>query len=111
VQAAVAWLRQHLGLGRSPPTTNSKGSNKARLVLTPHTFPDERTIPLWDWAYGRLLLRETVTTTVAIGGTGKSSLGSAEALALTTGRALLGIEVPRPLRVLLVNLEDNVATK
>ena len=42
-----------------------------------------------------------------MGGTGKSSLSIVEALAMTSGKALLGAAVPRPLRVVLVNLEDS----
>lgn len=49
-----------------------------------------------------------MSATAAMGATGKSSLSIVEALAMTTGRALLRVQVPRePLRVLLINLEDN----
>jgi len=41
-----------------------------------------------------------------MGGTGKSTLSIVEALAMTSGRALLGEDVPKPLRVVLINLED-----
>jgi hypothetical protein len=81
--------------------------DKFLLTAVPYTFPDPKTIEQWDWQYGRVLLRKKVTVTVATGGTGKSSLSNVEALALTSGRALLNIQVLRPLRVLLVNLEDN----
>jgi hypothetical protein len=79
-----------------------------KLVVEPHSFPDEATLPLWDWLYGKHLLRGTVSITAAFGGTGKSSLSVVEALAMTSGKGLLcHHHVPRPLRVLLVNLEDN----
>jgi hypothetical protein len=79
-----------------------------KLVVEPHSFPDERTLPLWDWLYGKHLLRGTVSITAAFGGTGKSSLSVVEALAMTSGKGLLcHHHVPRPLRVLLINLEDN----
>src|SRR5262249_28527294 len=57
--------------------------------------------------YGRHLLRGTVTGTAASGGTGKSTLAIVEALALASGKPLLGETVPFPMRVLLINLEDD----
>jgi hypothetical protein len=79
-----------------------------KLVVAPHSFPDESTLPPWDWLYGKHLLRGTVSITAAFGGTGKSSLSVVEALAMTSGKGLLcHHHVPRPLRVLLINLEDN----
>jgi hypothetical protein len=72
-----------------------------------YRFPDEKDIPIWDWLYGRHLLRGTVTGTAASGGTGKSTLAIVEALAMTSCKALLGESVPFPMRVLLINLEDD----
>src|SRR5262249_2660335 len=40
-------------------------------------------------------------------GTGKSSLAESEALAMATGKPLLSVESQRPLRILLVNLEED----
>ncbi len=77
------------------------------IVAGPHEFPNEAAIPLFDWSYGKHLLRETASGTAAMGGTGKSSLAIIEALAMVTGRPLLGFDVPAPQRVLLINLEDN----
>ena len=83
------------------------------IEAEPYAFPGVDSILPWDWLYGRLLLRGEVTGTAAMGGTGKSSLGIVEALALASGKALLNQQVPRPLRVVLVNLEDtrNTMTK
>ncbi|MGA7310501.1 MAG: AAA family ATPase [Pseudolabrys sp.] len=77
------------------------------IKLQPHNFPDEKTIPRWDFLYGRHLLRRTVSGTAATGSTGKTSMSLVEALAMASGKPLLGEEVPRPLRVLLICLEDN----
>ena len=71
-----------------------------------HVQPAEVDIPPWEWLYGRHLLRSEVAATVATGGTGKSTLSIVEALAMVSGRALLGETVPKPLRVVLINLED-----
>jgi hypothetical protein len=78
-----------------------------QINVVPHSFPDERTLERDDWLYGKHLLRGTVSGTAAFGGTGKSAKAIAEALAMASGRALLGVQPPRPLRVLLINLEDD----
>src|SRR5262249_39842037 len=78
------------------------------ITATPHRFVDERDIPPWDFLYGKHLLRGTVSLTAGSGETGKSTKSVTEALAMTADRGLLGIKPPNgPLRVLLVNLEDD----
>jgi AAA domain-containing protein len=118
------------------------------IIASPHEFPDEKTLPKWDFLYDKHLLRGTVSATVATGSTGKSSKSIVEALEMATGKPLLGVSVQRqvmvnpkepdpemtpellaklksepggglscdaldnprqivPLRVLLINLEDN----
>lgn len=47
-----------------------------------------------------------LTALVAPGGLGKTSLGIVEALAMATGRSIVGDQPHAPLRVWLVNLED-----
>jgi AAA domain len=76
------------------------------IIAAPHDFPEAREIPLWDFLYGKHLLRGTTSLTVAPGGTGKSSLAIVEALALAGGEPLLGAQVAMPRRVLLINLEE-----
>src|ERR1700687_1847973 len=120
-------LWKHLSPNKEPPTNYDVsdwlncGGNADKLieicrelpadgaiVAVPHAFPDEASLPLWEFLYGSHLLRKTVSGTAAMGATGKSSLSIVEALAMTTGRPLLKFSVPsEPLRVLLVNLEDN----
>jgi hypothetical protein len=76
------------------------------VSVGPYQLPDEKDIALWDWLYGKHLLRGTVSGTAASGGTGKSTLAIAEALAMVSGKSLLG-ETTFPTRVLLINLEDD----
>ena len=76
----------------------------------PYDFPDETTLPLWDFLYGTHLMRGEVGGTAAMGGMGKTTWSIGEALAMASGKQLFHAEVPRPLRVLLINLEDNRAT-
>jgi hypothetical protein len=74
---------------------------------SPFVWRDPKTIPPRDWIYGRHLLRRHVSATIASGAVGKTSLKIVEALALATGRDLLGQDVPKRARVWLFNLEDN----
>jgi hypothetical protein len=77
------------------------------IAANSHDFPAEETIPMWDFLYGKHLLRGTVSGTAAPGGTGKSSMSIAEALALTSAKLILGVPVSLALRVVLINLEDD----
>lgn len=76
------------------------------IIATPYTWTEPEKIPPRNWLYDRRLLRKFVTPTVAPGGVGKSSLEIVEALAMVSGKDLLGIAPPQPLRVWLWNLED-----
>lgn len=72
----------------------------------PFTLRSPAEIPPRSFVYGQHLARGFVSCTIAPGGVGKSTLVTAEALALATGRPLLGIAPPGPLRVWLWNGED-----
>ena len=76
------------------------------IHATPYAFKDPATIPPREWLYGQLLVRKIVSATISPGGIGKSSLIAAEALAMVSGKDLLGVSVSEPLRVWLWNLED-----
>jgi hypothetical protein len=82
----------------------SAGTVKA----TPYVWTDPNQIPKRRWLYDRQLIRGFVTVTVAPGGVGKSSLSIVEALAMATGRPLLGKHSDGMLRVWLWNLEDPI---
>jgi AAA domain/Bifunctional DNA primase/polymerase, N-terminal len=103
------WQARYDDIPRAVSSAENKFKDETidELTLEPHAFPDEASIKRWDFVYGRHLLRETVSATAAMGSAGKSSMAIVEALVMASGKRLLGIEVPRPLRVLLINLEDN----
>jgi hypothetical protein len=86
---------------------NGKDS-EAPLVIraTPFTWTEPAKLPRRQFLYGRHLIRGFVSTTVGIGGRGKTSLIIADALAMVTGRALLGDQPAGRLRVWLVSMED-----
>lgn len=61
--------------------------------VRPFVWRDPSTMPRRDWLYGRHLIRKFVSATFAPGGVGKSALALAEAMAMASGKPLLG---PRP---------------
>ena len=69
---------------------------------------EPKELPRREWVYGRHLVRGFVSCTIAPGGIGKTALLCAEALAMVTGRPLLGDAPQGRLRVWLVNLEDPI---
>jgi len=73
---------------------------------TEFVWRDPFGIPPRPWLYGRHLIRKQVSVTVAPGGVGKSSLTICEALAMASGRELLGDWTAPGLKVWLYNLED-----
>lgn len=79
------------------------------IRATPYYWRDPDTIPLRPWVYGRWFLRGTVACVIAPGGVGKSTLLAGTALAMATGKPLLGKTVWQgPERVWLWNLEDDL---
>lgn len=84
-------------------------ANSDAITATPYVWRDPASIPLRPWAYGRWFLRGTIACVVAPGGVGKSTMLAGTALALATGRSLLGKTVwDGPKRVWLWNLEDDM---
>jgi hypothetical protein len=74
------------------------------LHATPYAWKDPKKIPLRDWLYGYQLIRKFVSGTISPGGVGKSSLTAAEALAMVSGKNLLGVAPKSKLRVWIWNL-------
>lgn len=67
---------------------------------------DESSIEPRKWIYAHHYLRSFVSVLASAGGIGKTSLQIVEALAIVTGRPLLGEEVKERTSVWIVNLED-----
>ena len=87
-----------------------KGSKATKatsgIFAAPYAWRDPATIPPRDWLYARHYIRSFVTATIAPAGLGKSSLAFAEAVAICTGRNLLGHPVREKLRAWIWNGED-----
>ena len=67
---------------------------------------DFAALPRRQWVYGHTYIRQFCSITVAPGGLGKSTLVLTEAIAMVTGRNLLGVEPGDPKRVIYFNAED-----
>ena len=92
----------------APPPEAYAEEAEAPPIITPTPFNlrPASEIPPRQWLFGRHLIRGFLSLTVAPGGLGKSSLLIVEALAMATGRDLLGDAPPMPLRVWYWNGED-----
>ena len=77
------------------------------IRATPYGWPDPKSLPTRQWLLGHWLLRGEVTAIIAPGGTGKSTIVTALALSLASGRPLLGKPLPHgPQSTWIYNLED-----
>ncbi|QOZ34429.1 AAA family ATPase [Bradyrhizobium sp. CCBAU 53421] len=77
-----------------------------KLKATPYAWQDPAQIPQRQFLYGRHLARKFTAAKFAAGGVGKSILALTEAIALATGRALLGITPAQRCKVWYWNGED-----
>jgi hypothetical protein len=97
----------------------SDATGRLRPVVEPLAAPSPNEILEWDaglddrrveprqWLLGNKFCRRYVSTIVADGGTGKTALRIAEAIALATGRSITGDHVFQRCRVLYLSLEDD----
>ncbi len=76
------------------------------IAATPFNWTDPTKIPLRQWLYRPHYIRKFLSCTISTGGVGKSSLTIAEALAMATGKSLLGVAPQQALRVWYWNGED-----
>jgi hypothetical protein len=76
------------------------------LKATPYVWREPKSIPQREFLYGQHLIRKFASAKFAAGGVGKSILALTEAIAMATGRPLLGIAPAKRLRVWYWNGED-----
>lgn len=76
------------------------------LKATPFVWRNPHLIPARRFLYGRHIARGFVSVTAAPGGVGKSTLELAEAIAIGTGRDLLGVRPWERAPVWYLGLED-----
>lgn len=75
------------------------------IAPQPFSLTDFAAIPKRQWIYGRHYIRKFLSVTVAAGGSGKTALTLCEAMAMASGKNLLGTETEKR-RVWVWNLED-----
>lgn len=78
----------------------------AAVKASPFKWIEPAAIPRRQWLYGRHYVRKFISETVAPGAYGKSTLAMTEALAIVTGRALLGVIPDERANVWIWNGED-----
>lgn len=84
----------------------ASNASRRQVVATPFQWPSATSLPPREWVYGTTLIRRFVSALIAPGGVGKSAYTRTMALALASGRQLMGERVPKPANVWLYNLED-----
>ena len=89
-----------------PRSADPAPEAQIRISATPFVWRDPATIPPRAWLYGKHYIRKFLTCTVGLGGGGKTSALIVEALAMATGRPLLGIKPVERARVWIWNGED-----
>ena len=60
---------------------------------TPYEMFDALTLPRREWVYGYDYIKKYISVTASAGGIGKTSAIIVEALAISTGKDLLGVRV------------------
>src|SRR5262245_42396746 len=79
---------------------------KEKIQATPFMYRRPETLPQRQWLYRLQYIRRFVSGTVATGGMGKSALALVEAIAMVTGRDLVGHRPRGKFRVWYINGED-----
>ena len=79
---------------------------RKRVQATPFVYREPANIPPRQMVYGRHFVRKFLSGTVAPGGVGKSAHALVEAVAMASGRDLLGLRSREPLRVWYWGGED-----
>jgi hypothetical protein len=83
-----------------------RAPDPSKIKATPFQFRSAAEIPARQFVYGQHLIRRFVSTTIGHGGGGKSALLIVEALAMASGKPLIGDKPIHPLRVWYWNGED-----
>jgi hypothetical protein len=91
--------------GGPSPLASTK-SISTLISAAPYRWREPASIPRRQWLFGRWLLRGEVTAIFAPGGAGKSTLSTAIAVSLASGRDLLGQDPKGQVGAWLYNLED-----
>jgi len=88
------------------PTESFTEDDTQQTWPTPYKTFNALTLPRREWVYGYDYIKKYISVTASAGGIGKTSLTIVEALAIATGKPLLGVAVRQQSNVWVINLED-----
>ena len=88
------------------PEELKKAFAEIRPLFQSWELIDFAALPRRQWVYGHTYIRQFCSITVAPGGLGKSTLVLTEAIAMATGRNLLGVQPVGRMKVIYFNAED-----
>jgi hypothetical protein len=94
---------------QSQAVSNADDENAMQSWPTPYNMFDALTLPKREWVYGYDYIKKYISVTASAGGIGKTSAIIVEALAIATGKDLLGTPVKEQANVWIINLEDPIS--
>jgi len=94
---------------QSQAVSNADDENAMQSWPTPYNMFDALTLPRREWVYGYDYIKKYISVTASAGGIGKTSAIIVEALAIATGKDLLGVAVKQQTNVWVINLEDPIS--
>lgn len=105
---AHAWFEDLSEVSLNPFDELEHKAAEEVVKLTPSyfKFPEAAKIEPRQWLYGNQYIRKFLSVTLAPSGVGKSSLAIVEALAMASGKPLLGVQPEGRSRVWMWNGED-----
>jgi hypothetical protein len=93
----------------SEPSQSLTDAEDEQNWPTPYEMFDALTLPRREWIYGYDYIKKYISVTASAGGIGKTSAIIVEALAIATGKPLLGTAVKQQENVWIINLEDPIS--
>jgi RecA-family ATPase len=94
---------------QSQAVSNADDENAMQSWPTPYNMFNALTLPKREWVYGYDYIKKYISVTASAGGIGKTSAIIVEALAIATGKDLLGVNVKEQTNVWIINLEDPIS--
>ncbi len=91
------------------PTQSHTEADTGNEWPTPYEMFDALTLPRREWVYGYDYIKKYISVTASAGGIGKTSAIIVEALAISTGKDLLGVRVKEQCNTWVINLEDPIS--
>jgi len=108
VQERIQQQNQALNIA-TEPTEAHTDDEPAQNWPTPYNMFNALTLPRREWVYGYDYIKKYISVTASAGGIGKTSAIIVEALAIATGKPLLGVDVKEQTNVWIINLEDPIS--